>query len=308
MITDDIIKFLENASTEEGYYIKDFSSNIYFGVDSDNNYVFARVNHSNDNKFSLKTKSIMVYQNYDFELRTDEDLIKDKFDVLILNYNYRSTLKTFINLCINFYDIEDNRSILELTEDLIQMYKVIGSGDYISQQGFWAELFTIDYLYEKYGINVAKYWHSDPFNKYDFSIKPDFKLEVKSTIKEYREHEFSHEQIFTNNNVIVSSVMMKKDDAGITIKDLYNKVERLFSDDYEVFKVLEVEMSKYLEDNLLRFDYDYSYKSIKFYSNKDIPKFNIPEPDGVHGTKYLAQLEMIEPLSDEVIYSLGNIL
>nr|MBP3259205.1 PD-(D/E)XK motif protein [Bacilli bacterium] len=307
-MVNEIIEFLKSISTDEGYYIKDFSSNIYFGVDSGNNYIFARINNSNDSKFSMKTKTITVYQNYDFEFKTENDLIKDKFDVLILNYNYHSTLETFINLCLNFYDKDDGRTILELTEDLIQLYKVIGSGDYISQQGFWSELFTIDYLYEKFDINIAKYWHTDPFNKYDFSIKSDFKIEVKSTIKEYREHEFSHEQIFTNNNVIVSSVMMKKDDSGVTIKDLFARIERLFKDNYEIFKMLEVEMSKFLEDNLLKFNYDYAEENIKFYSNKDIPKFEIPEPNGVHGTRYLAQLEMIEPLSEENIYSLNSVV
>lgn len=296
----EIKKFLERSFTDEGYYIKEFSNNVYFGKDSFGNYIFARVNSTNEKSFSFKTKTITVYQNYDFVFTTENDIISNKFDVLILDSKFSYTLETFAKLCFNFYDNNDNVSITKLTEDLIELYKVIGTGDYQSQQGLWAELFTILYVYKHYGINTAKYWHSDNYNKYDFSINERLKLEVKSTIKEYREHNFSHEQIFTNNDVIVASVMMRKDDSGLTISDLFNEIEFLFSDEYERFKLLKLELLKHSENNLLKFDLNYAFKNIKFFDNKKIPKFNIPEPDGVHGTTYCAQLEMIDSLGDEV--------
>ena len=305
---EEILNFLRKEYSGEGYYIKDFSNNIYFGKDEKNNYIFARINSSNDNRFNLKTKTIELFQNYDFIFNSDDEVIEDNFDVLILNKTYSETLPTFINLCLNFYNKNEDKSIIELTEDLIELYKTIGTGDYTSQQGFWAELFTIIYLYDNYGIDIANYWHSDPFNKYDFSLNENTKIEVKSTLKEYREHTFSHEQIYTPNKVFVSSVMMKKDDQGITIRDLFKKVKELFSDSYEVFKMLETEMTKYLENNLIKYDYKYSEDNIKFYINSNIPKFEIPEPDGVHGTTYLAQLENIQSLDDDQISEIKTIL
>lgn len=302
----DIVSFLKECSTQEGYYIKEFSNNIYFGVDDKRNYVFARVNSSNDNKVSLSTNTIKVYQNYSFTFDTDKEMIEDNFDVLILDYNRGDTLETFVSLCMNFYDKNDVNSILQLTEDLIQLYRY-EVFDYFSQQGLWSELFTIDYLYKFYDVDIAKFWHSDPYNKYDFSFGSDFKLEVKSTLKEYREHEFSHEQIFTNNRVIVSSVMLQKDDCGLTIYDLFNRVESLFNKDYNIYKKLQSEMMKYPKNNLLKFNYDHAISNIKFFSNQDVPKFNSPEPQGVHGTKYLAQLEFTEELSKEQIYSLRSL-
>ena len=79
-----------------------------------------------------------------------------------------------------------------------------------------------------------------------------------------------------------------------------DEIEFLFSDEYERFKLLKLELLKHSENNLLKFDLNYSFKNIKFFDNKQIPKFNIPEPDGVHGTTYCAQLEMIDSLGEEV--------
>lgn len=304
---DEILLFLNNNYEGEEYIVKEFETKMYFGKDKYGNNLFARINSTPENKFSIKTKNITVYQNYEYVLKlTDGTEINDKFDILILDSNYSTTLETFIKLCLNFYNNESS-SILNLTEDLIELYKVINSGDYISQQGLWGELFTIYYMYEKYNLNIAKCWHTDPYNKYDFSINSNFKIETKSTLKEYREHEFSHEQIYTNNNVIVSSVMLKKDDKGITIEDLYNKIEKLFDDNYEIYLLLEKEMTKYTNNNLLKFNYEYAYENIKFFDNKQMPKFEIPEPNGVHGTKYLVQLEIVESMSEKELRILQNI-
>ncbi len=303
---ENIIAFLNNNYDGEDFFVKEFVDEAFFGKDKEGNYVFAKTNNSKENSFSFNTKNITLYQNTPFVLKTDNGEIEGTYDVLILTSFYPEMLPSFVSLCLNFYNNQKDRSLIELTEDLIQLYKTLGTGDYSAQQGFWAELFTIIHLYSKYGINVINYWHTDPYNKYDFSINEKVKIEVKSTIKEYREHEFSHDQIYTNNEVYVSSVMMKKDDQGKTILDLFNQIKDLFIDNYEVAKMLEVEMAKYAPHSLLKFDYNYSENNIRFYLNSDVPKFEMPEPDGVHGTVYLAQLENVEQMSDEEIGKLKN--
>ena len=286
---DEIIKYLDMDYSGDGYRIKEFSNNIYFGKDANSNYVFARINSTNENRFSIATKIISMYQNTEFEFISDDNnVIEDKFDVLILNTAYKKTLDTFVNLCLNFYSTPNNKSILELTEDLIELYKMVGTGDYSSQEGFWAEMFTIIYLYDNYGINIAK-------------LTDVVKIETKSTIKEYREHTFSHEQVYTDNKVYISSILMRKDDQGKTIEDLFKMVKGLLNENYDVLKMLEIEMSKYINTSYLKFDYAYAINNIKFFLNSDVPKFEQEEPDGVHGTTYTIQLENVVELDDSQI-------
>ena len=120
---DPILLFLDKDFSNDGYYIKEFSDNIFFGKDKDNNCVCVRKNNSKEKSFSMKTSSITLYQNYNFAFNTEDGIINGKYDMLVLNKTLVNTRRTFINLCLNFYSSDDERSIIELTQDLIELYK-----------------------------------------------------------------------------------------------------------------------------------------------------------------------------------------
>lgn len=296
---EDVLVFLNNTFENEGYYVKEFSDGIFFGKDRDNNIICAKVNLSKESSFSLTTKAIELYQNYHFIMQTDTDNIDGNYDLLVLKNKFVDTKKTFINLCLNFYSEDSDRSIVELTNDLIEMYRINNFKNTLVEQGLWAELFTILYLKDKYKIDISKYWHNDNFNKYDFSFSETFKLEVKSTKKETREHRFSHEQIHTDYDVLVSSVQVRTDDNGYTILDLYPQVEELFSSKYDLLIKIESLLAKFNKDSLDKYDFEYAKRNIKFYLNKNIPHINESEPEGVHGTEYTVVLEGEDELSSE---------
>lgn len=300
-MVNNILEFLNNDFNNEGYYVKEFSDDLFFGKDKDGNCVCVKVNNTKEQPFSLKTNSIELYQNYHFILQSEDKVLNNNYDMIILKNKYADTRKTFINLCLNFYSSDDERSIIDLTEDLIELYKTVKNNDSQAEQGLWAEFFTIDYLYRKYNINIAEHWHNDNFNKYDFSFSETLKLEVKSTIKEIREHRFSHEQVYTNYDVIISSILMRKDDNGVTIMDLYDRVSLLFASKYDLLSKIEKELVKYDIDKLTRYDYEYASNSIAFYLNKNSPHFDNPEPEGIHGTEYTIVFENVDQLSENTI-------
>jgi len=304
---NQIITFLNNTYEKEGYYVKEFSDGLFFGKDKDNNVICAKLNTSKESSFSMTTKAIELYQNYHFILQTDAEEISGNYDMIVLKNTFVDTKSTFVNLCLNFYNEDSDRSIIELTNDLIEMYKVISSKDTMFEQGLWAELFSILYVKNNYDINISKYWHNDNFNKYDFSFNENTKLEVKSTSKELREHRFSHEQIYTNYNVIISSVKVRKDDNGYTVFDLYSQVEQLFESRYDLLIKIEKELKKLDKNNLDRYDFEYSIQNIKFYLNKNTPHFDKPEPEGIHGTEYTVVFENVEELTtDNFVKLIGD--
>jgi hypothetical protein len=296
-----ILNFLNITFEYEGYYVREFSDGLFFGKDRDNNVICARVNDTKEQAFSMTTKAIDLYQNYHFILKTETEELSRHFDMLILKNSFVDTKSTFINLCLNFYGEDSDRSVVELTRDLIDMYKIVSVKDTLLEQGLWAELFTILYLYNNLGLDVSKNWHSDGFNKYDFSFSEDLKLEVKSTLKEIREHNFSHEQIYTDYDVIISSVQMRKEDSGYSVFDLYSEVEQLFTSKYDLLLKVGKELKKLDRLNVEKYDLNYSMDNIKFFINKNVPKFNVPEPVGVHGTQYVIVLENVEKISDSDI-------
>lgn len=294
---DNILQFLTNNFENEGYYVKEFSEGLFFGRDKEDNIICAKSNKTKESPFSLSTKAIDLYQNYHFIFQTTEGTTDGNYDMIILKNSFVDTKKTFINLCLNFYNSTDERSIRELTNDLIEMYKINIYKSEEEEQGLWAELFSILYLNNKTGKNISEFWHNDNFNKYDFSLSETKKIEVKSTKKEVREHKFSHEQIYTDYDVIISSVMVRKDDNGYTIYDLYSQVEELFASKYELLIKIEKLLMKFDKKHLNRYDYNYSMNNIKFYLNKKVPHFDVEEPNGVHGTEYVIVLENEQELS-----------
>ncbi len=60
-------------------------------------------------------------------------------------------------------------------------------------------------------------------------------------------------------------------------------------------------MKKIDKNNTDRFDFEYADANIKFYLNKNIPRIEGPEPDGVHGTEYTVVLENASELDDETL-------
>lgn len=302
---DSIMDFLERSYMNEGYFIKEFSNNVYFGKDKNGNCVCVKKDDLNVQPFSLKTDSIELYQNYSFTFQSEGETIEGNYDMIVLMRDYCSSKRSFVNLCLNFYSSEDDRSIVELTEDLIELYKVSKKGDSKREQGLWAELFVIIFLNECYGVNVIENWHSDSYNKYDFSITNNVKLEVKSTLKEIREHKFSHEQVYTGDDVVISSVMLRQDDSGVTLIDLYNKILTYVSS-YSFISKMEKELVKFDTDSMMKFDYEYALSNIKFYLNKRVPNFDKPEPEGVHSTEYYIVLEHEDTLSKEEVIDFLN--
>lgn len=304
---NEIIDFLNKTVSNDGYYVNEFLPDIFFGKDKDNNIVCAKLNTSKEMAFSMSTKAITLYQNYHFTFTTNDKTIDGNYDLIVLNKSFVDNKKTFINLCLNFYRNDYDGSVIELTTDLIDMYKISTNTDDLFEEGLWAEFFTILYINETYGINISDKWHNDIYNKFDFSLNDNKKIEVKATSKEIREHKFSHEQLYTDYGVLISSVQLRTDDNGISVFDLYNQIQSLFPTKYDILLRIEQKLLQLEKNASKKYDIEYARSHIRFYMNENIPHFKLEEPDGVHGTEYTVVLENERYLEDkDIIKFLSN--
>ena len=298
---DKILNFLDRNVSEDGYYVNEFLPDVFFGKDKDNNVICAKINTSKEAAYSMSTKAITLYQNYHYTFQSDNKCIDGKYDIIVLHEEFVDNRRTFIKLCLNFYMNDYDGSVIELTNDLIEMFKIVSNSDVLFVEGLWGEFFTILYLNEKYNINVSGKWHNDIYNKYDFSLSDNKKIEVKSTVQELREHKFSHEQLYTDYDVLISSVKLRSDDNGLSVIDLFNRVSKLFPSKYDVILRIEKKLIQLNKNNLKKYDLDYAKNNVRFYLNKNIPHFDLDEPDGVHGTEYTVVLESEKCLDNNYI-------
>ena len=147
------------------------------------------------------------------------------------------------------------------------------------------------------------YWHSNIDDKFDFSGE-EFRLEVKSTTSNSRNHNFSSYQIPGNvpEKVFVASTLVVRIEKGVTLADILGKIEsRIESVDFQ--KVISnVNGALGIPYELVtdfQIDLQPSIDSIKVYRGLDVPRPTTAA--GVISMKWLANLDEItsvKPISE----------
>ena len=163
-------------------------------------------------------------------------------------------------------------------EKLISLFTKFSKPSLNTIQGLWAELLIIEQ--SKNPDYLIKSWHNSNSDKYDFN-DGDNKIEVKSTTKSRRIHNFSLEQLIPNANskLIVSSIMTIETGTGTSIFDLVELIESKLNDQILIFRInemLAITLGEDFEKAFdIFFDYKFSVDSIQHYESVDIPTINI---------------------------------
>lgn len=163
--------------------------------------------------------------------------------------------------------------------------------------GLWAELFVIS----KCGnpMRAMSLWHEDPFDRFDFSSN-DMHLEVKSSVRALRTHEFALEQLQSPavGAGFVASVMLQPLTGGLGVLDLARDIEaamvgiphlkqKLWEN---VAKALGADFSDKLDK---RFDLSYSERGLALYSMSDIPKPEAPSDPRITALRFVSDLTTV---------------
>lgn len=195
-------------------------------------------------------------------LKSDSDYLQEYFlkivFVLIKNISEKPLLK----------DLK-----IEI-EKLINLFTKFSKPPLKTIQGLWAELLVIEQ--SKNPDYLIQSWHTATSDKYDFNDGID-KIEVKSTAKSRRLHNFSLEQLTPNVNskLIVTSIFTIETGTGTNIFDLVERIENKIKDKNLAFRVNEmvaVTLGKDFEKSFdIFFDYRFAVDSIQHYNSVDIP-------------------------------------
>lgn len=172
-------------------------------------------------------------------------------------------------------------------------------------QGLWAEMLVIEQSADPdYLINA---WHVSANDKYDFNDGID-KIEVKSTGKASRCHEFAIEQLNPNDGsqLLIASIFVIKTGVGKNIFDLEESIVSRLNNN-ESLEKLKSMILKTLGENIdtvknIYFDYTQAVDSLSFYNHKDIPSIassNVPA--GVSNVHFQSDLTNINPIEFKLI-------
>lgn len=177
---------------------------------------------------------------------------------------------------------------------LSNLFRALASPSAREISGLWAELFVI--LRSEDPERALSLWHADQFDRFDFS-NSTLHLEVKSTVKAIRSHEFSLEQLQppSTGEGLVASVMLQPLSNGVGVLDLARSIEakivgmpRLRQKLWEnVALTLGVDFSDGLDR---RFDLSYADRGFAIYAMNDVPKPEAPTDPRVTAVRFVSDL------------------
>ncbi len=160
---------------------------------------------------------------------------------------------------------------------LINLFSKFSNPPVKTIQGLWAELLLIeqssnpDYL--------IRAWHNSKSDKFDFNDGSD-KLEIKSTSKSRRIHNFSIQQLNPNenSNLIIASIFAVETGVGKNIFGLIELIETRIKDKELSFRINEIiaqTLGKDFEKSFeVFYDYQLAVDSIKYYYSEIVPTIN----------------------------------
>lgn len=162
-------------------------------------------------------------------------------------------------------------------DKLINLFSKFSQPAIKTIQGLWAELLVIeqscnpDYLVQA--------WHNATADKFDFNDGKD-KVEVKSTSKSKRVHNFSIEQLNPNKNssLIIVSVCTVETGIGVSIFDLVASIECKLKDRDLIFRINEIIAQTLGRDFEKAFDIFYDSQlavdSLAYFDSTIVPSIN----------------------------------
>lgn len=292
----------------EDFRVKNIKNHksFFIGIDANDKVVFLIKPSDFISKkppISSRGDHLDILFNKNCEIKTNEDIIKGQFVVLLLKSIEDPIVDVFLDTCEYITNkLKDKpiyNKVIKVVESLRDMFSKLTQTTNIKETGLWGELFLIyvssnkEYLIDSWHIN-----NSDTFDFNDGNNK----LEVKTTTKNKRIHNFRLNQILKSINAeaIIVSIMTNKITLGISVKDLINKIKLNISNDYKI-KLTEKVVDA-AGDNLInfksKFDETTAKESYEFYTASTIPSINqcVIDP-AVSKIEFVTNLEAVVPIS-----------
>jgi len=292
------------------YSVTKFNSDkVFVGLDHDDRpCVFISV--SSIEQFpSIKTTQIKVEFSKKYSLLLSGSQKKDGiFHGIFCLSKEKIDINTFISVMeYVLLELGDNVSVESMNSifrSLVNLFSIKPSQDYITERrGLWAELYFMKH-YTGFNFWIPS-WHSEPTRLFDFSRQRK-RIEIKSTIRSERIHEFSHGQLLAppSEKILIVSFMLQEDDSGLSLKSLVEQARTTLVGTPHILKLqkaIRVANMLETEEEGPKFNESYTIRKIGWFDSKDVPKFPILEPQGVSGTHYKSDLTHATSLSSDEV-------
>ena len=262
----------------------------YWGKTSKGEIVFSMETVSKEIvSMSQTTRYLKLYINVPFNVSLNGKNEEKNLSGLVLTSKDEKHLDIFVRLTLTLANDVDENKLLKHFLNLKELFSNTKKVSEIELQGMYGELLAMYILKINYGLDISKYYQRIDKTKFDFAISEKKKIEVKSTTKPERVHHFLQTQLDVDSNDIkVISIMLQRDDAGMSLFDLINECKDLFS--HNLFLIVHIEsmINNVDKDDLksIVYNFEYSKSNFRFYDAANMPRLKEKNEEGVFNVEY----------------------
>lgn len=271
------------------YWGKGANGDIVYGIESKN---------TNLSSLTQSTKYLKIYLNTIFDVTYESSTNKKNLSLIVLKKDGMDFLDIFIRLTATIDNVLSDQEFLNYFLNLKNLFSNDSKKSIKELQGLYGELYSMVYFKDVYNLNLAQYYQSEDKRKFDFSVTATKKIEIKTTTLPARIHHFKLEQLnVLRYDILVVSIMFQKDDCGLSLFELIQRVKDLFSNNLKLMIHIE-NMIKNIDYEVLesiKYNKIYIDNNIKFFDANRIPRIQEKTVDGVFNVEFDSDLSSSQP-------------
>jgi len=306
---------VENQIPDGSYHVKSIPKikNHKLGIDINGAPMFFIKCEEDSSIKTIDTslELISIQYNQKCQINYNKETSVENFTIIRLNTSIDYLHDYFIKIIsILLKKLPENPSLTALKnefESIIDLFSKFTSPPIKTVQGLWAELLIIEQSSNpEYLINA---WHNSTMDKFDFNDGFD-KVEVKSTAKTRRIHNFSLEQLGPNgsSNLVIASVKAIQTGTGKNIFQLIEDIESSITNYNSLLRLNQIVATTIGNEieklNNFYFDYKFAVDSLKFFESRTIPTIDPSNiPANISNIKFECDLTGIDNLTCYTIES-----
>lgn len=285
-----------------------FNSKHKIGISPDGCPMFFIECKKSSHSLDVNLEFISVSFNRTCRLFDVETQTENIYTIISLKTENTDFQQYFIEVvCIVLEQLPESPSHKQLkieVQKLVEMFSRFNRPPCKTIQGLWAELFIIEQA--KLPEYLIQSWHITPDDKFDFNDGQD-KIEVKSTSKARRVHNFAIEQLTPNynSNLLIASVFVVQTGHGKSLFDLKKSICKRVQDLQLQFRLNEI-VAQTLGSDFdkafdVYFDYQQALDTLSFYDIRDVPTIlNENIPNEISNVRLDCDLSHISTIKDKV--------
>jgi hypothetical protein len=274
----EVLNKVKNEELNLIYLVESVDEDCGFFL-HENKFLFASKNKDNEKLKEINTNYLSMKTKTHIDVVTNEPTFEaGEYNLLYFNHSIEDErLGLFINLSELYSEIKDKISFVNFFEQMQSLFQSSTEKNKKSLVGILGELYFIIKMFYL-GHDLSNSWlTTGKYSKYDFVLE-DIKMEVKTTSSTNPIFKIKHDQVFSNGNVYIITVLISEDNSGLSIMELVEKIKEIntFKENFSFMAKLNSILFK-MEDDLETKNKKYSLTEINIYDADSLHKIdNIP--------------------------------